>query len=268
MLDFVSQESQIFSDLLLRTFSRAAATYDAHADVQVEVARELLDRIRGRRFERILEVGCGTGLYTQFLAEAFPAAQIEAVDISETMLQVAILKVAASPRIRFVLAEGETPPRSCRGGYDLVTSSGTFQWFQDLEGAFQSYDRLMVPKGLLAFSAFGPETLKELNAALNEALGCCVALPARAFRDLAAWKSLLARIFGHVEGEERVLGRRYPDLISLLRRLKGTGVNCGGAGARLGLTRRRIGGIEDVYEKRFGAIRATYQVFFFQGVKS
>jgi malonyl-CoA O-methyltransferase len=48
---------------------------------------------------------------------------------------------------------------------DLVFSNATLQWVNDLDASFARALRVLRPGGLLMFSSFGPDTLKELRAA-------------------------------------------------------------------------------------------------------
>jgi len=46
---------------------------------------------------------------------------------------------------------------------DLVFSTSTFQWCEDLNLVFAECLRILKPDGVLVFSTFGPDTLKELR---------------------------------------------------------------------------------------------------------
>jgi malonyl-CoA O-methyltransferase len=48
---------------------------------------------------------------------------------------------------------------------DLVWSNLAIQWCNDLDQAFGEMARVLRPEGLLMFSTFGPDTLKELREA-------------------------------------------------------------------------------------------------------
>ena len=57
-----------------------AATYDRVSDVQVEWAREVLDRLPLRGDETVLDAGCGSGRVTAMLLERLPNGHVVAVD--------------------------------------------------------------------------------------------------------------------------------------------------------------------------------------------
>ena len=114
---------------LLRRFSAGAARYEAHAHAQRLSAVDLLAYTEaslgsapGRGLARpmnviepapnrgpalkILEPGCGTGLYTRMLLDAFRGASVFGVDISEAMVRVAKRGID-DPRARFAVADAE-----------------------------------------------------------------------------------------------------------------------------------------------------------------
>ncbi|MGB5197079.1 MAG: methyltransferase domain-containing protein, partial [Candidatus Deferrimicrobium sp.] len=152
---------------VLRRFSAGAARYEAHAHAQRLSAVDLLAYTeaslgpspdRGRAFQ-ILEPGCGTGLYTRMLLDAFRGASVFGVDISEAMVRVARRGID-DPRARFAVSDAE---EIAAGSYDLVTSNAVFQWFLSLPRTLARMAFLLRGGGLLTFSFFGPETYEELD---------------------------------------------------------------------------------------------------------
>lgn len=235
-------------------------TYDAHADVQIDVAGRLIARLAGRSSGRMLEIGCGTGRYTLMLADAFEHADIEAIDISSAMIEEAKKKIA-DQRVNFYLADGEDLPVSIAGPFDLVTANGVFHWFDDLARALAKYKGLLNPNGAILFSVFGPETLWELKRVLEDAYGCKILIPADAFHDRSMLKDMMSRLFGRVVVDEFLISREYRDMFSLLRSLKATGVAPLAGRGPLRFTHSRLSFMDGLYRKRFGAIRASYQIF-------
>jgi SAM-dependent methyltransferase len=124
---------------------------------------DLLDRpaltalLRGElRGRRVLDLGCGSGLFTRRLARA--GARVVGLDQSETMLALAR---AANPGVRFVrgdAAHAPFPPRS----FDVVVSALMAHYFADLRPLFREAARVLKPGGAWAFSFHHPfnETLR------------------------------------------------------------------------------------------------------------
>ena len=69
---------------------------------------------------RVLDVGTGTGQAAGILAGRFPEAQIDAVDASPQMIELARAKPELA-RVRFAVADGGRLPYG-DGGFDLAVS--------------------------------------------------------------------------------------------------------------------------------------------------
>ncbi|WP_333871548.1 malonyl-ACP O-methyltransferase BioC [Desulforamulus putei] len=155
----------IDKNILKKNFSRNAVNYDTYATVQRKMAHELLKIIS---FERkdihdsidILDIGCGTGYFTEQLVRCYPNANITAVDIAPGMIEYARKKFK-SKKIEFLCADIEEAEMNRK--YDLIVSNATFQWFNQLEQTIIKLDAMLKNNGMLAFSTFGPMTFCELH---------------------------------------------------------------------------------------------------------
>jgi malonyl-CoA O-methyltransferase len=156
---------------LRRSFERAAATYDAAAVLQNEVCERMLARLEYVRHQPtvILDAGCGTGNALLPLARRYSAARIIALDLA---LQMAVRARARVPRWRRLLGTAPLPVCAdferlplANGSCGLVWSNLALQWVSDVGSTFGELHRVLAPGGLLMFSTFGPDTLKELRAA-------------------------------------------------------------------------------------------------------
>ncbi|SEJ26404.1 malonyl-ACP O-methyltransferase BioC [Frateuria terrea] len=149
-----------------RNFSRAAATYEQHDELQREVQADLLGRLDFylQAPERVLDVGAGTGRGTALLKKRYPKAQVIAVDLALPMLRVARTHQRLLRPFQRLCAEATALPLPDHS-VDVLHSNLCFQWIDDLPALFGECVRVLKPGGLLAFSSFGPDTLKELRAA-------------------------------------------------------------------------------------------------------
>ena len=225
-------------------------------------------RLKDREYHKILEVGCGTGFYTLMLARKFVNSHILAVDISPVMVAEARIKLARYSRVRLEKADGEHLPAFFSGPFDLITASGALHWFEDLERTIQRYCRILSPSGSLLCALFGPNTLFELNRTLRHVFDNKVCLPVNSFPKETTLQDFLSRAFNEWDVKELSLSRTYPDLLSLLRSLKNTGVAPRLETGPFVRTRASMLEIERSYKEHFGSIRATYQVFICEGSKS
>lgn len=155
-----------------RNFGRAARTYEQHDALQREVQNVLLERLDFylEAPERVIDVGAGTGRGTALLKKRYGKAQVIAMDLALPMLRAAKQHASWLKPFQRVCAEATALPLPDHS-VDVLHSNLCFQWIDDLPALFGECVRVLKPGGLLAFSTFGPDTLKELRAAWASADG-------------------------------------------------------------------------------------------------
>jgi malonyl-CoA O-methyltransferase len=148
-----------FKKQIINCFNSGAYTYNAAADIQQVAARGLAARLSGILPASILEIGCGTGLFSQFLPQHFPGARILLTDIAPEMLRVCQQRFVAEPNIVMVCQDGEalTTP----GGFDLIVSSMTLHWFTDFFASVEQIIAKLNPGGTFIFAMLGDKSLLE-----------------------------------------------------------------------------------------------------------
>ncbi len=246
---------------IIRNFSRYAHLYDNYSDIQRESAAGLLDSVKGKNIENILEIGCGTGHLTSVLIDKFKGARIKALDISPKMIGIAKKKLKNNA-VEFLCADGEE--FSAEEKFDLIISHACFQWFNNLDKALERYKGLLKKNGQVVFSAFGPRTFSELNFSLKKVLQSPF-IQAEFFLDKLVLKSTLVRNFGKVKISEARYEEEFSSLNDLLRKIKYSGIRGSGVGRGVQINRSMLKELEKVYLSKFGRIKATYQVFFCRG---
>jgi len=167
-------EFLIDKQLMRRAFNRAAENYDAAAVLQREVCNRMLERLAYIKLQpaRIVDAGSGTGWGTRQLSQHYPTAQMIALDIAIDMLRTAHgrfnwwQKLFGGTRQMQVCGDMEALPFAANS-VDMVWSNLALQWCNDLPATFAGLHRLLKVDGLLMFSTFGPDTLKELRASFR-----------------------------------------------------------------------------------------------------
>jgi malonyl-ACP O-methyltransferase BioC len=202
-------------ELVTRCFARAAGSYEEEAAVQRQIAAQMTSllhsRIRPGCCRKILELGCGTGLFSRMLADSLKPEQMLLNDICPEMR--GQLKDLLSDRIRFERGDAETHPFD--GPYDLIASCSTVQWFKDIGAFFTRTHPLLTADGILAFSTFGRDNIKEVTSLTGK--GLAYLSPEELTHKLSGLYELL-----YVR-EEKILKRfRHPK--EVLYHLKRTGV--------------------------------------------
>jgi len=97
--------------------------------------------------ERVLDVGCGTGEGTLFLAREYPGAGVRGIDISEEMVRLARAKVGLDPegRVDFRVGDASHLPWP-EESFDLVAQLNMPPFFAEIA-------RVLRPGGLAVVAA-------------------------------------------------------------------------------------------------------------------
>jgi malonyl-CoA O-methyltransferase len=246
-----------------RGFDRAATTYDAAAVLQAEVRDSLLKRLDLMTLTpRIaVDAGAGTGHGSRALIRRYPKALVIAVDFSQRMLQVAGRQPFWLRRFSRVCADAERLPFA-DGSVELILSNLMLQWC-DPDAAFAEFRRVLAPNGLLSFTTFGPDTLRELRSAWSAVDSHS---HVNQFLDMHDLGDALVRggFAAPVLDVERYT-LTYLDLRRVAADLKATGGRNATRGRPKGLTgRRQLAAVQTAYEcfRQDGRLPATYEVVF------
>ncbi len=253
-----------------RAFDRAASTYDAAAVLQHEVCQRLLERLQCVKLDprRILDAGTGTGEAIRPLQKMYRRADLVALDISEQMLQQAAKRASwFRPSVQ-VCADIEALPFA-DNSFDLVFSSLSMQWCNDPDAALQNFMRVLKPGGLLMFTSFGPDTLKELRASWQQV---DAAVHVNQFIDMHDIGDALVRArFADPVMEAEVIRVQYEKVDGLLADLRAIGANVTASGHRRGLlTASSLQRLRDAYEscREAGRLPASYEIIYGHAWKS
>jgi len=246
-----------------QSFSAAAASYDAMARLQKQVAVDLLHQSEmPTSAQTVLDLGCGTGFLTEKLADHVAVENLFALDIALPMLHRARQRPALT-RCHHICADAEALP-FVDNQFDWIYSSLALQWCADLHSVFKGFQRCLKTSGKLAFSTFGPASLKELKTAWKQV---DEAVHVNDFYPSGRIKMDLQRAgFTSIHLNSRLYTLSYRDVWALMRELKGIGAqHVNGRQSQRLITRKHIDQMIAAYPKQFnGDIIASYEIFFVQ----
>lgn len=248
-----------------RRFDAAAARYDQAAVLQREVCQRLLDRLDWIRLEpaRILDAGCGTGQGVRGLSRRYRKAHVTALDLSPAMLAQLGADWRWWRRPSRVCADVERLPLA-DASFDLIFSSLTLQWCNDLDAVLAEFRRVLAPNGLLMFTTLGPDTLKELRQAWISVDGH---VHVNAFMDMHDVGDALVRTgFADPVMDMDMITLSYADLHGLMSDLRAIGASNANLGRPRGLTTpRRLQAVARALEgfrDAGGRLPASHEVIF------
>lgn len=236
--------------------------------IKEEVGFRLSDRIFDikREFTTAADIGCGRGFVsTHVLAET--VKHLILCDISPTMLE----QAQGSPGLRISKIEMDEENLEFQdNSLDLVVSSLSLHWVNDLSGCFQNVNNSLKADGVFIASMFGGDTLYELRSSLqlaeierNNGISPHIS-PFTQIRDIGAILNSTGYSMLTIDIDELVVG--YPTMFELMWDLKGMAENNAAFNRPAHLNRDTMFAASAIYNELYGkdnSIPATFQIIYF-----
>lgn len=195
-------------------FGRAAPAYNQHAELQQQCGERLMSLARHDSAMQVLDAGCGTGWFSQRWQQN--GHRVTALDLSAEMLRQAESSAVAS---YYRQGDIEALPFA-DASFDCCWSNLAVQWCSDLHRGLKELYRVTRPGGQVLFSTLEAGSLHEVAAAWKQ-LGAEVPLNPQLTLD----EITQAATGMNMQLQRLTLTLSYPDAISAIRSLKGTGVS-------------------------------------------
>ncbi|XP_012145553.1 arginine-hydroxylase NDUFAF5, mitochondrial [Megachile rotundata] len=263
--------------LLQRERAAQASDVKVYDYIKDEVGSRLADRIFDirRTFKKALDLGCGRGhVSKQILPES--VEELILADLSPTFVQQAEVGEGVKAKRTVIDEENlELEPNSL----DLVISSLSLHWVNDLPQCFKNINKALKNDGVFMAAIFGGETLYELRSSLQLAeierdggISAHIS-PFTEIRDVGALLTRANFTMLTIDTDEIVIG--YPSMFELMWDLKGMAENNAVMKRKLRLNKDTVLAASTIYKELYGKLKddgssyvpATFQIIYLLGWK-
>ena len=195
------------SAAIAASFGAHAESYELHAGFQRAVADHLSQYLPELKQPCVLELGCGTGLFSRHLVNRYPDGSFVLTDVAPAMIAECRRNLAPAKTAHISYEVMDAGEAGGHAGLDLIVSSMTLHWLSDPVTSLKRLEKLLAPGGVLLYATLGPESFAEWRSVLAE-LG------------LPSGLAEIHQLPGAIEDE-----RVYPDesALAFLQRMKSVG---------------------------------------------
>lgn len=201
-------------NLIQQRFKKAINSYNDEAKIQLQIAEKMIRLLQNqvnKPVNNILEIGCGTGTFTNLLNKYLHAKNIFANDICPDMES---CFENAATNIHFIVGDAENTEFPLE--QDLVCSCSALQWFANTEAFLKKTASLLKKDGLLAISTFGPNNMNEIAVLTGKTLH---------YPSLSELKDFLIPEYDILHAEEEIIQIQFDTAMNVLYHIKNTGVS-------------------------------------------
>ena len=248
--------------VIARAFGRAASHYDQHADLQRQVANQLLSIIDPQLpVCDMIDLGCGTGYCSLKLRQQFADAHLVALDMAVPMLQTA--REQRVTNCALICADAQALPLRAEQ-FDLVLSNLTMQWCSRTSTLFAELFRIAKPGAQVLLSTFGPATLQEVKTAWARVDNF---VHVNEFVPLAVLLQQAEAAGFTCSGNSVLVHRSYDSMQAVGKELKGLGAyNMNREQAQGIITRNALASAERVFAEGRNAegIPVTFEIYYLE----
>lgn len=198
--------------LLKNRFEKKLVVYSQNAIIQKHMADELMAGLvkHCKNFNKILEIGCGTGVLTTKLVSQLKFDELFVNDIVENSLNQEI------PSDKIKNLYGDCEKIEFPADLDLIISNAAFQWVEDFISLSEKNYSSLKSDGIFAFTTFGEKNLHQIKTITGKSLN---------YYKKSEIEEILSTKFKILHAYSQTLDFEFNTAYEILKHLKLCGVN-------------------------------------------
>ncbi|OBX11202.1 hypothetical protein QV09_03505 [Gallibacterium salpingitidis] len=239
-------------------FAAAQASYPQYAIAQQQINQRLITLLAKsgvKHFDRVFEIGCGTGDLTDRLLNYATIEHFYLNDLYQSEVITQLLQ--QQPQIMFIA--GDIEQLSLSEKFDLIASASTVQWLEDKPQFLQRCAAQLKADGTLLFNSFASDNLSEIR----ELTGIGLVYP-----QVEQWQQWLKASFTIQHLSVETIQLSFPSPLAVLQHLRNTGVT---AIQKQFWTKQKLQRFIAEYQDRFsnknGQVSLTYRPLYVVATK-
>lgn len=250
-----------FTTAIERSFSGAVDYYHEHSKIQKEAAQRLANALEPWLYSipegELLEVGCGTGFFTDHLVRMFPKRDITITDLSQEMVDFSKERFSDVGQLSFEVLNAENADLE-EDKYGLIVGNYVAQWFKQPALTLEKLSKSLKYGGLMLLAFPGNDSYPEWR---KYCLDLGIPFTANKFPDIEQLVIHLSMGPVQVDFYEDQTYESYDDVYSFFRHLKNSGTSANLEGKSLSYNQLKL--LNDHWVKRQnGSIEVTYHNVF------
>lgn len=235
----------IDKSLIKKRFQNASNMYEKESIAQIHIHKNVLMYLKSlniNKYQKALEIGCGTGQMTRLLEENFDIGHWVINDLTDSITQRKIFNSNRIKSVEYIFGDAESIDLGDK--YDLIISTSAIQWFYQPIEFIKKCISMLRPNGILMITTFGPNNLKEIKSLLGIGLDyLCV----------DQFSTLEKYIKAPIYIKEELFTIYFEHSLDVLKHLKSTGVTATSKGTFF-WTKDKLLKFDQQYNERYRSL--------------
>lgn len=225
---------------IISNFTRAVQYYSENATLTRQTAERLARALEPWQYSvpdgQLIEIGSGTGFFTEYLVRMFPSKKIRITDFTPAMVNFCRDKFSGYDKLSFETIDAENEEWA-EDAFAMIAGNFAVQWFKNPSLSLSKMAKALKPGGFMLMSFPGNESFPQWKKYCLE-----LGLPFTA-NDLPDIEQIVVNLsMGPVKVDfyEDQTTEQYGDLFEFYRHLKNTGFSTSFTGKSLTVKQLRL----------------------------